>query len=58
VEAALESGYSPSQLWEMDEEDKAFIVAYHRVKSTISGWEAHLSEQRMKRNRNKHKHGT
>ncbi len=45
---------SPTDFWEMSAQDKAFLVAYYRTKSSLEEYERHLSEEEAKRNRPSH----
>lgn len=51
VSVALENNMAPSRFWDMEEDDKAMLLAYYRTKGTIEAYEHHLAEKRAKRDR-------
>ena len=54
VDVAIESGYTPSYFWGLDDFDKALIMARFRAKALIESYEAHIRElEAKKRNKGK-----
>lgn len=52
VGAGIESGVpEQSKFLLMHDFDKAYIIAYHRVKSTMAAYENWLHEEKMKRSK-------
>ena len=49
VDVAIEAGYTPSDFWELDDFDKALIMARFRAKALIDSYESHLREKESKR---------
>lgn len=51
VGVALEHNLSPSQFWVLPENDRAYMVAFGRTKSTMEAYSHHVSEKASKRKR-------
>ena len=50
VSVALDSGLgAPSNLWNLEAQDQAFVIAYYRVKGTIQAYEDHLHAKELER---------
>lgn len=49
VGVASEHYMSPSHFWELDEVDRAYLIAYTRTKNLMTAWEHHLATKDAKR---------
>lgn len=49
VGVAAELQVAPSEFWSWNEHDKAYMIAYYRVKSTLQEYEEVLRERESKR---------
>lgn len=53
VGVAVEMGMTPTFFWTLPDNDKAYLIAYQRAKSTIQGYEHYLAEREAKRSKGK-----
>lgn len=49
VGAAIESGLSPTAFALLEEQDQAYVLAYHRIKGTMMAYENYLSDRELQR---------